>query len=87
MSLRDELRELSRDHRPVRRGDLPHAHAFLRAHPSISALYGGLMLVAAAASAAGWLRWTATVARVGGAVMFALLAGYFFTRAWQGQRS
>lgn len=87
MSLRDELRELSRDDRPVRRGDLPHAHAFLRAHPSIAAVYGGLMLAAAGASAAGWLRWTATVARVGGAVMFSLLAGYFFVRAWQGRRS
>lgn len=87
MSLRDELREMSRDHRPVRRGDLAHAHAFLRAHPSIAAVYGSLMIVAAASSAAGWLRWTATVARVGGAVMFALLAGYFFARAWQGRRS
>lgn len=87
MSLRDELREVSRDRRPVRRGDLPHAHAFLRAHPSISAVYGALMLLAAAASAAGWLRWTATVARVGGAVIFTLLAGYFFARAWRGRRS
>jgi uncharacterized membrane protein YraQ (UPF0718 family) len=87
VSLRDELREVARDDRPVRRGDLAHAHAFLRAHPAISAVYGTLMLLAAAASAAGWLRWTATGARFGGAVIFALLAGYFFTRAWQGHRS
>ncbi len=87
MSLRDELREVSNDRRPVRRGDLAHAHTFLRTHPSISAVYGTLMLLAAAASAAGWLRWTAPTARLGGAVLFALLAGYFFTRAWQGRRS
>lgn len=87
MSLRDELREVARDDRPVRRGDLAHAHAFLRAHPAIASVYGTLMLLAAGASAAGWLRWTATVARLGGAVMFALLALYFFSRAWQGRRS
>lgn len=69
------------------RYDVRDTHRFLLKNPTIAALCAALLVGAAVASLAGFLRWQWIGARISFAVLAVLAAGYCIERAFRARRT